>query len=55
MLSLTINLRCFYNILSRLDVDKLLHLIALLNSLVKKRGYSNTSLDGISIKMLVLT
>ena len=39
MLFLTINLRYFYDTLSGLDIDKLLHLtIALLNSSVKKEA-----------------
>jgi len=56
MLSLTINLRYFHNILSEPGVDELLYLaIALLNSLVEKEGHFFTGLDEISFKMSVLT
>ena len=55
MLSLTIDLRCFYNTLFGPDID-LLHLaMALLNSSIKKSTYSNTSLNEISFKTSVLT
>ena len=56
MLSLTINLRYFHNTSSRPGVDELLHLaMVLLNSSVEKEVHSNTSLDRILFKMLVLT
>ena len=56
MLSLIINLRCFHNTLSEPDINELLYLVtALLNSLNEKSTHSNTSLDEVSFKMLVLT
>ena len=45
VLSLTIILRCFQDILSRLDIDKLLYLtIKFLNSLLEKETHAITSL-----------
>ena len=56
MSSLTINLKFFHNILFRPNVDELLYLaIALLNSSVEKGAHSNTNLNKISFKILVLT
>ena len=56
ILSLTIDLRCFYDTLFRLGIDKLLHLvIMILNSSIEKSIHSNTSLDEISFKMSALT
>ena len=53
VLSLTIVLRYFYNTLSGLGVDKLLHLvIAFLNSSVEKEGQSKAVLVGILFKIL---
>ena len=54
--SLTIVLRCFQDILSRLNMNELLYLaIVLLNSLVEKKAYTITSLDRISFSILGLT
>ena len=56
MSSLTINLKFFHNILFRPNVDELLYLaIALFNSSVEKGAHSNTNLNKISFKILVLT
>ena len=46
LLSLTTNLRCFYEIPSGLRVDKLLHLsIAIINSFLEKEFYDEYCLD----------
>ena len=53
VLFLTIALKCFYDILSRLEVDKLLHLIiAFMNFLVEKEGYFIAVLVRILFKIL---
>ena len=45
---LTITLKCFYKILSRLKVDKLLYLsITLVNFLFEKEGHINDSFNKI--------
>ena len=55
ILSLTITLKCFQDILSSSGVDKLLHLmIMLLNSLIKKDIHSIIGLSGILFNMLQL-
>jgi len=55
MLSLIIALRYFQDTLSELGVDKLLCLmIALLDSLVKNKAYTDIGLDGNVFKMLEL-
>ena len=54
-LSLITYLRCFHETLSGSGVDKSLHfMIVLLNSYFKKRVHSNTSLEKILSKTLIL-
>jgi len=56
LLSLTITLRCFHEILLRPKADELLHLlITLVNSFLEKRLYNNDSLVGISSSNDVFT